>query len=82
MTDEPPSDDGRRLLDQVADRSTTTSFKRTINAAILLWAARRRDKESVKPRKTQRLQAFLGLAGLFVGEHEESLRMLIHHLGF
>jgi hypothetical protein len=80
MADELPLVGDPRMLSQVADRTTTKSFKQTINAAILLRAARPPNNESATPRKTRRLRTFLGLAGLFVGEHEESLRMLIHHL--
>jgi hypothetical protein len=72
-------DDGRQLLRQVADRTTTKSFKQTINAAILLRAARPPKKPPAAPRKAQRIRAFLGLAGLLVSQHEESLRVLIHH---
>lgn len=72
-------DDGRQLLRQVANRTTTRSFKQTINAAILLRAARPPKKPPPTPRKALRIRAFLGLAGLLVGQHEESLRVLIHH---
>lgn len=82
MADEPLLVGDPRMLSQVADRATTRSFKQTINAAILLHAARPSSNESATPRKTRRVRTFLGLAGLLMGEHEESLRMLIHHLRF
>jgi hypothetical protein len=79
MTNE-GANDSRDLLCQVADRRTTRSFKRTINAAILLWAARPPSMRPAAPRKARRLPTFLGLAGLLVSEHEASLRTLIHHI--
>jgi hypothetical protein len=72
-------DDGRQLLRQVADRATTKSFKQTINAAILLRAARPPSKATDKPRKARRIRAFLGIAGLLVSQHAESLWVLLHH---
>jgi hypothetical protein len=82
MADELPSVGDPRMLSQVADRTTTRSFKQTINAAILLRAARPPGNESATPRKIRRMRTFLGLTGLLMGEHEESLRTLIHHLRF
>ena len=70
-----------RLLQHVADKATTRSVKKTINAAILLRAAQPAPY-SAKPRKTNRWLAdcFLGSAGLIVGQHEQSLLTLIHHI--
>lgn len=68
------------VMDRIADEKTTRSFKRTINAAILLRAAR--DPTPATPRKTSRVMAFLGLAGVLVGQHEGLLRILIHHSPF
>jgi hypothetical protein len=75
-----PIDDGQILLRQVANRATTRSFKQTINAAILLRAARPPASTPERPRKTRRIRAFLGIAGLLVSQHAESLWVLIHHL--
>lgn len=66
------------LLNQVADRKTTDSFRRTLNAAILLRAARA-DPWPAVPRKAKRMVAFLGFVGLLVVQHETSLRTFIHH---
>jgi hypothetical protein len=67
------------LLQQVADKATTQSIKQTINAAILLHAAHS-GSYSEKPRKAGRWLAFLGFTGLVVGQHEETLLTLIHHI--
>lgn len=67
------------LLNQVANRKTTESFKRTINAAILLRAARL-NPWSAAPRKANRMVTLLGFAGLLVQQHEVSLRTFIHHI--
>ena len=69
-----PDLDALRLI---TDPTTTRSIKRTINAAILLRAARDRPE---KPRKAQHIAAFLGIAGLFVCQHGQALWVLIHHL--
>jgi hypothetical protein len=73
------SDDlGERLLCRIVDKRTTRSFKRTVNTAILLRAALNHSMWPAVPRKGRRLAAFLGLAGLLVGQHVESLRILLH----
>lgn len=68
-----------RTLSQVADRGTTRSFKRTINAAILLRAAQRTYAGPALPRKAPRVATLLGVAGLFVSQHEQALQLLIHN---
>lgn len=70
-----------RLLQQVADKATTGSIKKTINAAILLRAAQPASY-STKPRKANRWLAdcFLGSVALIVSQHDESLLTLIHHI--
>jgi hypothetical protein len=78
MTQE-PNNDGWHLLRQVADRRTTGSFKRTINAAILLRAARDHGALPAAPRRAPRIAALLGFTGLFMSQHEELLRMFFHH---
>ncbi len=77
-----PDETGWLLLQQVADRTTTQSFKKTITAAILLRAAHPLSSNSVKPRKASHwlVDCFLGFTGLIVGQHEESLLTLIHHI--
>jgi hypothetical protein len=70
------------IVSQVADRETTRSFKRTVNAAILLRAARSRGSAPAPPGKASRVMTFLGLAELLVGQHEGLLRILIHYLRF
>ena len=76
-----PDIPNRRLLQQVANKKTTKSIKQTINAAILLRAAHTRSC-SAKPRKVIHwlVDCSLGLTGLIVGQHEESLLTLIHHI--
>jgi hypothetical protein len=74
-----PNDERERVLRHIADRRTTRSFKRTLNTAILLRAAHSPGTWSAIPRKVRRWAAFLGLAGLFVSEHEKLLRLLINH---
>src|SRR5262249_16529161 len=76
-----PDDPAWRSLCQVADEETTNSFKRTINAAIVLRAARPLRVWSTGPRKAAWIAALLGLLGLLVSRHEQSLWMLLHHLG-
>lgn len=61
----------------ITDHTTTRSIKRTINAAILLRAARDRP---ARPRKAQHIVTFLGIAVLFVCQHGPNLWLLIHHL--
>jgi hypothetical protein len=73
-----PDDPRERLLFRIADSRTTRSFKRTVNTAILLRAVRDHSMWPAVPRKGRRLAAFLGLAGLLVGQHVESLRVLLH----
>lgn len=70
-----------RLLQQVADKATTRSIKRTINAAILLRAVHS-GSYTTKPRKISHfpVDCFLGFMGLIVGQHEESVLTLIHHI--
>jgi hypothetical protein len=77
-----PDDASWLLLQQVADKTTTQSFKKTITAAMLLRAAHPPSSNSVKPRKTSHwlVDCFLGFMGLIVGQHEESLLTLIHHI--
>ena len=76
----PEEDTTWRTLSQVADKRTTESFKRTINAAILLRAAQRTYAWPAAPRKVPRIATFLGIAGLFVSQHAQTLRLLIHNL--
>jgi hypothetical protein len=73
------NDERWHLLRQVAGRKTTESFKRTINAAILLRVARA-SPWAAAPRKVNRMMTFLGFAGLLVVQHEASLRTFIHHI--
>jgi hypothetical protein len=81
MTQE-SEEDSWRVVSLVTDRKTTASFKRTINAAILLRAARNPPSSTTSPRKAPHMMTFLGLVELqlFVGQHEQLLRSLIHHL--
>jgi hypothetical protein len=67
-----------RLLRQIADRRTTRSFKRTLNTAILLRVARGSSMWPAVPRKARYVATLLGLAGLLVSQHMESLRTLLH----
>jgi hypothetical protein len=71
---------GWRILRQVADRETTRSLKRTINAAILLRAVQVPRASPGTPRKAPRMVAFLGVVQLLVSYHEQLLRMLAHHI--
>jgi hypothetical protein len=68
-----------RTLSQVADRGTTRSFKRTINAAILLRAAQRTYAGPATPRKAPSMATLFGIAGLSVSPHEQALQLLIHN---
>lgn len=76
-----PEDQAWRALCQVADPDTTASFKRTVNATVLILAARRATRPPARPRRAPRMAALLGIAGLIVCDHEQSLLMLIHHFG-
>lgn len=76
-----PDDETWRVLRHVADRGTTRSFKRTINAALLLRAAQGPRHKTTKPRKVPRKAATcLGIACLFVREHAQTLQTMFHHL--
>jgi len=61
----------------ITNQATTRSIKRTINAAILLRAARDRP---ARPRKAQHIVTFLGIAVLFVCQHGPNLWVLVHHV--
>lgn len=68
-----------RLLCRIADEQTTKSFKRTINAAFLLRAARDPTRRATAvPRKTTCIVGFLGFAALMLGQHPEWVRILLH----
>lgn len=71
-------DPGESVLRQIADRRTIRSFKRTVNTAILLRAARNRSTWPALPRKARHFATILGLTGLLVSQHGESLRMFFH----
>jgi len=67
------------LFSRIADEQTTRSFKRTINAALLLRAARDPTRQTVAvPRKTTCIAGFLGFAALILGEHPEWVQILFH----
>jgi hypothetical protein len=71
---------GSDALNLVTDQTTVRSFKRTINAAILLRAARDRPPKPTMARKAQHIETFLAIAGLFVCQHGPTLWVVIHHL--
>lgn len=73
-----PEDTSWRVLREIADRETTRSVRRTINAAILIRAAQRSPPQHTTPRKASKVWALLGVAVLLVSQHQELLRILIH----
>lgn len=75
---ENPNDERERLLDHIADRRTTRSFKRTLNTAVLLRAMRDHSASHAAPRRAGRLAVLLSGALLLVGQHGELLRTLFH----
>jgi hypothetical protein len=75
------SDEAWRVIRELANRDTINSVRRTLNAAILMLAMKEPSMRRSEPRKGSRIcqTAFLGLAGLLVGQHEQLVQLVLRH---
>ncbi len=70
------------LLNRVVDQQTTSSYKRTVNAMVLLLAARiaasSGQQSTAVPRKIKGLMILLGFTAFLVLPHQEWFYTFIH----